>query len=201
MSIGNKIKSRREQLNMSQAQLARKLKYRSGSSINKIELGHNDITQSKVIEFAEALKTTPSYLMGWEDEPLINNDNFMSIPFLDHDNQAMLVNETSKHIQLPSCLFSFRKHYFYFYMNDNSMLDENIQANDLLIFESTTLLKNGNLGLFVINNEKLCRKYYFDLDKKTATLVAASGSIQPILFTDLNDFEIIGKLTYVLNKK
>lgn len=68
MSIGQRIKQQREAIGMSQEELAQKLGYRSRSTINKIESGINDITQSKVIEFAQALGTTPAYLMGWEDE-------------------------------------------------------------------------------------------------------------------------------------
>ncbi|MFV0553052.1 MAG: helix-turn-helix domain-containing protein [Anaerorhabdus sp.] len=68
MSIGEKIKERRLQLNMSQDELANKLGYSSRSSINKIELGINDITQSKVKDFADALQTTPAFLMEWEEE-------------------------------------------------------------------------------------------------------------------------------------
>ena len=36
--------------------------------INKIELGKNDIIQSKIAEIAAALDTTPEYLMGWQTE-------------------------------------------------------------------------------------------------------------------------------------
>lgn len=68
LSIGQRIKQQREAIGMSQEELAQKLGYRSRSTINKIESGINDITQSKVIEFAQALGTTPAYLMGWEDE-------------------------------------------------------------------------------------------------------------------------------------
>ena len=63
-----RIKLRRQELNMSQEELAMKVGYKTKSSINKIESGQNDISQSKIYEFAKALKTTPSYLMGWEDE-------------------------------------------------------------------------------------------------------------------------------------
>jgi transcriptional regulator with XRE-family HTH domain len=65
MAIGDRIKARRELLGISQEELAKKLGYKSRSSINKIELGKNDITQHKVVSFAKALETTPAYLMGW----------------------------------------------------------------------------------------------------------------------------------------
>ena len=67
MNLGKKIKLRREELGLSQEELAKKLGYKSRSTINKIELGINDITQHKIVAFAEALQTTPAYLMGWLD--------------------------------------------------------------------------------------------------------------------------------------
>ena len=42
------------------------------STINKIESGINDITQSKIIQFAKALDTTPSYLMGWHQDYIVS---------------------------------------------------------------------------------------------------------------------------------
>lgn len=66
--IGKKIRLRREDLNMSQEDLAKKLGYKSKSTINKIEMGINDISQKKILAFADALNTTPAYLMGWSEE-------------------------------------------------------------------------------------------------------------------------------------
>ena len=68
MGIGVIIKKRREELGYTQEELAEKMGYKSKSTINKIEAGINDITQSKIVAFAKVLKTTPAYLMGWEDE-------------------------------------------------------------------------------------------------------------------------------------
>lgn len=68
MHIGERIKLKREQLGLTQQELAAKLGYTNRATIAKIESGKNDIVQSKVVAFAEALDTTPAYLMGWEDE-------------------------------------------------------------------------------------------------------------------------------------
>lgn len=65
LQLYKRIKARREELNMSQDELAQKLGYKSRSSINKIEKGENDIPQSKIVAFAQALETTPEELMGW----------------------------------------------------------------------------------------------------------------------------------------
>ena len=53
---------------MTQLELARLAGYENRSSIARIERGDHDLPQSKIVEIANALKTTPSYLMGWEDE-------------------------------------------------------------------------------------------------------------------------------------
>lgn len=68
MTIGERIKLKREELNLTQDELALKLGYKSRSTINKIEKGINDLVQSKIVEFANALNTTPAYLMGWDVE-------------------------------------------------------------------------------------------------------------------------------------
>lgn len=65
--IGHKIRARREELHLTQQQLADRMGYKSKSTINKIEMGKADVSQSGVRRFADALSTTISYLMGWED--------------------------------------------------------------------------------------------------------------------------------------
>lgn len=71
MDIGERIKRRREELGMTQDELARAAGYKSRSSINKIEIDGRGIPQPKIEALAKALKVTPAYLMGWEEtEPL-----------------------------------------------------------------------------------------------------------------------------------
>lgn len=65
MSIGQRIKSRREELGMSQEDLAHRIGYKSKSSINKIELDIQQLRQSKIKQIADALETTTDYIMGW----------------------------------------------------------------------------------------------------------------------------------------
>lgn len=67
MEIGARIKKRREELGMSQEELAKKVGYKSRSSINKIELDGRGLPQKKIVAFAKALQTSPAYLMGWID--------------------------------------------------------------------------------------------------------------------------------------
>lgn len=68
MKVGDRIKKRREELKMTQDELAKMVGYTSRSSIAKVESNANGMLQSKLIVFANALKTTPAYLLGWEDD-------------------------------------------------------------------------------------------------------------------------------------
>ena len=68
MNTADIIKKRREELGMSQEELAEKLGYKSRSSINKIELGLSGIPFSKIDLFAKALQVKREYLMGWSKE-------------------------------------------------------------------------------------------------------------------------------------
>ena len=67
MDIGKRIRKRREELGMSQEELARAIGYKSRSSINKMEVDGRGLPQTKIVALARALEVTPAYLMGWED--------------------------------------------------------------------------------------------------------------------------------------
>ena len=69
--LSTRVRLRREELGLSQEQLAQRMGYRSKSSITKLEKGVNDIPQSKVEEFAAALETTPAWLMGLENTAFV----------------------------------------------------------------------------------------------------------------------------------
>jgi len=67
MSVGDNIKARRKQLGLNAEALARKIGV-SPSTIYRYENGDIEkIDSAKLIPIADALLTSPSTLMGWED--------------------------------------------------------------------------------------------------------------------------------------
>ncbi|MGM7267058.1 helix-turn-helix transcriptional regulator [Erysipelothrix rhusiopathiae] len=66
--LGQRLKARRKELRISQQELAVAVGYTSRSTIAKIEAGVIDLSQSKIYDIAEALETTPTYLLGLEEE-------------------------------------------------------------------------------------------------------------------------------------
>ena len=88
MDIGERIRKCRENLDMTQEELALKLGYKSRSSVNKVE-NSRELSINKVRDYAKALGVSPAYLMGWtEHKP---------------DN-AELVADISGNPQLLSCI-------------------------------------------------------------------------------------------------
>jgi len=71
--IGKNIAKRRIELGLTQEELAKRMGYKSKTSINKIEKGINDIPQTKIVKFAEVLRTSPASLMGWLEMEKKNN--------------------------------------------------------------------------------------------------------------------------------
>lgn len=67
MDLANRVRQRREELGLSQEQLALRMGYSSRTSINKIENGR-PCSQKIIVRLAEALNVTIPYLMGWEED-------------------------------------------------------------------------------------------------------------------------------------
>lgn len=65
VKFGQLIKKRREELNLTQSELAAKLGYSNKSTLSCIEIGKNGIAVNRLPDFAEALETTMEYLIGW----------------------------------------------------------------------------------------------------------------------------------------
>ena len=97
MEIGDRIKHKREELNMSQEELAGKVGYKSRSSINKIECDGRGLPQSKIVAFAKALETTPAYLMGWEDNIDMSHEND---PFYYDDETSEIAHDMYVHARV-----------------------------------------------------------------------------------------------------
>lgn len=82
MTVGERIRNLRESKYITQSQLAKLVGLSDKSSISKIEKAGNDITLKNIERIADALNTTPSYLMGWTASP---NEKQLNIYDLEGD--------------------------------------------------------------------------------------------------------------------
>lgn len=85
MTIGERVKLRRQQLGLTQQELAKRLGNSSRASICTIEKDREDLTTTRISKLAVALDTTESFLMGWTDNP---NSSDVSSP---HNTQKVKI--------------------------------------------------------------------------------------------------------------
>ena len=106
--IGKNIRLIREKRGMSQEELAIKIGYKSRTSINKIEMGINDVPQSKIELLADALYTTPAVLMGWVEQEVSAKDDALANIVLqlrkDEDLLAMVAQLTDLSVETRKAL-------------------------------------------------------------------------------------------------
>lgn len=76
MNVGKRIQARRKELNLSVDELAKRLN-KNRTTIYRYEKGDiENLPIDALKPLAEVLKTSPAYLMGWEDEP---NDDVATV--------------------------------------------------------------------------------------------------------------------------
>lgn len=76
MTTGDRIRERREALGLSQNDLAKLIGLSGKSSIARIETMGDKVTLKNVEKCAKALKCTPTYLLGFEDNNTDSNNDY-----------------------------------------------------------------------------------------------------------------------------
>ena len=217
MNIGQRIRLKRESLNMTQDELAKKTGYKSRSSINKIEIDRRGLPQSKIMSFAQALGTTPSWLMGWSDETAegeINYSNISNIlPLPYNENRTVpLLGEIAcgkpilaeenieKYVNLPEHVAAD----FCLRCRGNSMINARIFDGDIVFIKKQPLVENGEIAAVVIDEtadiaEATLKRVY--LGTNHILLTSENPEFAPLSFTgeEMNNVRIIGKAVAFLS--
>lgn len=203
MLLGNRIKQLRMQRNMSQDELAKKIGYNSRSSINKIELGINDIPQSKIKAIADALLTTPAYLMGWEEPeqhiPKSNGYPTVRIPVLGDVAAGVPIlaqQDIVGYEDIPADMAKTGE-YFGLKIKGDSM-EPKIHDNDIVIVKSMSDAENNDIVIAMINNEATCKRLH--KYSNSVVLTAINSDYKPIEVTPDENIQILGKVVMSISK-
>lgn len=95
MTIGQRIKERRKELGLSQEELAKRLGNKSRASVCTVEKDKEDMTTTRIRQYADALGVTPAYLMGWETQA----DYTVNVDGLAEEITILSKNYDSKQIE------------------------------------------------------------------------------------------------------
>lgn len=205
-TIGSRIRNRREELGLSQDELGKRLGYKSRSSINKIELDQRNLTQSKIKAIAEALETTPAYIMGWDEpdqkldkENLKFFDNLFPIetkkfPLIGNiacgkpilaDEQFEAYIEAGANIKADFCLRA----------KGDSMIGARIYDGDIVFIRKQEMVDDGEIAAVLIDDEATLKRVYYDQESNVIQLFAENPQYKTMRFAveELDHIRILGK--------
>ena len=211
MTIGKRIKDLRTSLDMTQDELAKLTGYKSRSSIQKIESGERDITQSTIAAFAKALKVTPSVIMGWEENNENNTapdySNIKGIMPLPEMRKVPLLGaiacgepiyrEEDEWISLPNDI----KADFCLRCQGDSMIDARINDGDIVFIKACPEVENGQIAAVSIDNEVTLKRVFYYPEKNKLVLYPENKAYEPFVYMneELNDVRILGRAVMFLS--
>ena len=208
LKVGERIRIKREELGITQDELAQLTGYKSRSSINKIEKGGNDLPQSKIVAFAKALNTTPSYLMGWEDDKpadtltVLPTEKIHMIPVFgsvaagfgayassDIIEYIPLYIENDCDVENTICIT----------VKGQSMYPK-IEEGDRIIVRRQDSVDNGRIAVVMIGDEAVVKRV--ECEKNKLTLISINPEYPPRIIEgkDLEDVRIVGLVKEVMKK-
>ncbi len=204
MTLADKVKQRREELQMTQDELATKMGYSSRTSINKIEKGR-PCSQKIIAKLAEALDLSIPYLMGWEDDEkstpqptiptaknIIPMPEMRKIPLLGTiacGEPILAVENIAEYVDIPKNIPADLA----LSCKGDSMIQAHILDGSIVYVRIQPDVENGEIAAVLIGDEATLKRVY-----KTATsitLMPENNRYAPIVLTgeDMNTVRIIGK--------
>lgn len=189
MTLGDRIRLRREELRMSQEELATRLGYKSRSTIAKIENGENDLTQSKIVAFAGALNTTARWLLDYDDSdttlpPGAHRPQFKKVPMLGYAAAGQPLEDLNQ----DTPYYDVDNKYdvdFCITVRGDSMINAGINDGDIVFIKSMSEVPNGKIACVEIDNEKVCLKRFYK-SADGIMLVSENPKYAPIQLTRFN---------------
>ena len=207
--IGNRIKLRRDELGLTQEQLASKL-WLNKSTIQRYETGQVQNIKLPVLQsMAEQLNVDPNWLAcksdkkGGFDVLNKNIENYGLRPvktkkfrmlgkiacgepiFCDEDYETFI--EASAEINADFCLTA----------HGDSMINARIYDGDVVFIKSTPQVSNGEIAAVIIDDEATLKRVYYYRNENKLVLAAENPKYPPFVYVneELNNIRILGKAT------
>ena len=188
---------------ISQDELAKRLGYKSRSTIAKIESGENDLTQKKVAAFAKALNVSIDFLMdGNRNE---NNSQGTRIPVLGTIVAGIPITAVENIIDYEEVSQEMAKtgEYFALVVKGSSM-EPKIYEGDVVIVKKQSTVDNGDIAIVLVNGNEATIKQ-IQRSQSGITLVGFNVAVYPPHIYTNEEIEdlpvnVIGKAVEVRRK-
>ena len=197
MEKGERIRSRRDALGMTQTELADALST-TKQNIYKYENGIiSNIPSDKIEAMAEILKTTPAYLMGWEEETVLPPNieplgSMQKIPLVGQiacGTPILAEQNIEDYVDLPGHIRAD----FALTCKGESMIGAGIRSGDIVYIRKQEEVENGQIAAVMVGSDEATLKRVY-LQPGVVQLVAENPNIPPAVFIgeDAAKIRIIG---------
>jgi repressor LexA len=197
MEKGERIRSRREALGMTQTELADALST-TKQNIYKYENGIiSNIPSDKIEAMAEILKTTPAYLMGWEEETVLPPNieplgSMQKIPLVGQiacGTPILAEQNIEDYVDLPGHIRAD----FSLTCKGESMIGAGIRSGDIVYIRKQEEVENGQIAAVMVGGDEATLKRVYT-KPGVVQLVAENPNIAPAVFIgkEAEQIHIIG---------
>lgn len=209
MTIGERVKEKRIEKGMTQLELAKKLGYKSKTSVAHIENGR-DIPRAMVSKLANILDTSPSSLMGWTDNNPVSGDvvqilpseNFRAFPLFDSASAGFGCYADS---QITEYYGAYVESHFIakqtvaIRVRGDSMYPK-IEDGDVILVQKDGIVKSGDIGVAVIGEEAFVKKIVYD--KESVSLISINPEYAPKLFKgeERDTVHVVGRVYRIIKE-
>jgi repressor LexA len=193
MDVGKRIKTRRKALGYSAEDLAAIIGV-SPATIYRYESADiMNMRSDKLNPIAKALRTTPAYLMGWEDDPdspssentpVIKSEAPIRIPVLGSIPAGIPIEAIEDILdweELPASMGKGGAEYFALQVKGDSMFP-NYLDGDVLIFRKQETCNSGQDCAVMVNGDDATFKRV-KIGEKGITLQPLNPAYDPMYFT------------------
>ena len=161
MFIGNNIKRARELKGLTQDELAKRMGYKSRSTIARIENGDNDVSQSKLKKFAEILDVSIDFLLDDGNKKMqIPHSRGIRIPILGRVVAGIpleAITDIEGYEEITPKMASLGE-YFALRIKGHSM-EPRIEDGEIVIVKQQEDVECGDVAIVLVNgNEATCKQ-------------------------------------------
>jgi repressor LexA len=183
--VGSRIKQRRRMLGLTQTELAEKLGYTDRSSISRIEKGNADIPQSRMAAFADALQTTPAFLLGWNDPVAKKGANTLEVlTYQFHSGENSIEYE-----DVGGDMYDGETHHIY--VCADKAMSPTIKPGDKMIVSKQTTPRDKDVVLLSKSYGPMTVRRYRESGKGFISLVADNIDLSTEIFGDMDEMEAV----------
>ena len=194
--IGRKIATFRKERKMSQTDLANALGI-TKQTIIKYEAEKNSIPIDTLSHIANIFNIPIESFFSDNNEyinQIQENTNFRKIPIISKVSAGLGtfgIDDILDWLKLP---VNIAKKADFATLIDGDSMEPKIEDGSLVLVRQNSILDNGDIGIFYLNEEVFCKKFCQDPFTNTITLKSLNKDYKPVTIKENDDFRVIGKV-------